>query len=154
MFNFWWSFGVLTIKDIILTYLKFLLYCFVDNCLSSFLVHVSVVNFQCCLSHWYGQFFLSITYPSDIGDLNQFWLVILLSPFGFIAPKNLNYLAFKSFDFEHTWWSLFQKRVMRTKFDIYIFIITLTRINIYVQNVLVIVESAGTVVRDIQIFDS
>jgi hypothetical protein len=29
-------------------------------------------------------------------------LVILLSPFGFIAPKNLNYLAFKSFDFEHT----------------------------------------------------
>ena len=42
---------------------------------------------------------------------------------------------------------------MRTKFDIYIFIITLTRINIfYVQNVLVIVDSAGTFVSDIQIF--
>ena len=85
----------------------------------------------------------------------RFWLVILFSPFGFIAPKNLNYLAFKSFDFERTRWRLFQKRVVRTKFDIYIFIITLTRINIsYVQNLLVIVDSTGTLVRDIQIFDS
>ena len=29
---------------------------------------------------------------------------------------------FKSFDFERTWWRLFQKRVVRTKFDIYDFI--------------------------------
>ena len=42
-------------------------------------------------------------------------------PFGFIAPKTLNYLAFQSFDFERTWWRLFQKRVVRTKFDIYLF---------------------------------
>ena len=39
-------------------------------------------------------------------------------PFGFIAPKNLNYLVFQSFDFEHTWWTLFQKRVLHTRFDI------------------------------------
>jgi len=26
---------------------------------------------------------------------------ILFRPFGFIAPKTLNYLAFQSFDFEH-----------------------------------------------------
>jgi hypothetical protein len=44
----------------------------------------------------------SITYPSYIGDLNRFWLVILFRHFGFIAPKILNYLAFKSFDFERT----------------------------------------------------
>jgi hypothetical protein len=44
----------------------------------------------------------------------------LLRPFGFLAPKIFNYLAFKSFDFERTWWTLFQKRVVRTKFDIYI----------------------------------
>ena len=31
----------------------------------------------------------------------------------------LNYLAFQSFNYEHTWWSLFQKR---TLFYIYIFI--------------------------------
>jgi len=41
---------------------------------------------------------------------------------GFIAPKTLNFLAFQSFDFESTWWKLFQKRVVRTKFDIYVFI--------------------------------
>jgi hypothetical protein len=33
------------------------------------------------------------------------------------------YLAFQSFDFERTWWSLLQKCIMRTKFDIYVFII-------------------------------
>ena len=33
----------------------------------------------------------------------------------------LNYLAFQSFVFEHTWWRLVQKRVVRTKFDIYFF---------------------------------
>jgi len=31
---------------------------------------------------------------------------------------------FRSFDFERTWWRLFKKRVVRTKFDIYVFIIT------------------------------
>jgi len=31
------------------------------------------------------------------------------------------YLAFQSFDFERTWWRLFQKRVVRTKFDIFVF---------------------------------
>jgi len=31
-------------------------------------------------------------------------------------------LSFQSFDFERRWGRLFQKRVMRTKFDIYVFI--------------------------------
>ena len=44
--------------------------------------------------------------------------------FGFIAPKPLDYLAFQSFGFERTWWRLFQKRIVRTKFDIYVFINT------------------------------
>ena len=35
----------------------------------------------------------------------------------------LNYFAFYSFDFERTWWGLFQKRVVRSKFNIYVFII-------------------------------
>jgi hypothetical protein len=34
----------------------------------------------------------------------------------------LCYLAFKYFGFECTWWMLFQKRIVRTKFDIYVFI--------------------------------
>jgi len=36
----------------------------------------------------------------------------------------LNYLAFQYFDIESTWWRLFQKRVVRTKLDIYVFIAT------------------------------
>jgi hypothetical protein len=38
-------------------------------------------------------------------------------PFGLIAPKTLYYLGFQSLDFER-----FQKRVVHTKLDIYVFI--------------------------------
>ena len=51
-------------------------------------------------------------------------LAIMCMPFGFIALKTLNYLAFQSFDIDHILWRLFQKRVVRTKFDIYVFIKT------------------------------
>ena len=46
---------------------------------------------------------------------------VTLDDLGFISPKTLNYLAFQSFDFERTWWRLFQKRVERTRFDMYVF---------------------------------
>ena len=45
-------------------------------------------------------------------------LAILFRHFGFIAPKTI--LGVQSFDFERTRWRLFQKRVVRTKFDIYV----------------------------------
>ena len=41
--------------------------------------------------------------------------------FGFFAPTILNYLAFQFFDFECSLWTLFQKHVVRTTFDIYVF---------------------------------
>jgi hypothetical protein len=44
---------------------------------------------------------------------------------GFIATKTWNYLTFQYLDFERTWWWLFQKRVVRTKLDIYILICTI-----------------------------
>ena len=48
---------------------------------------------------------------------------ILFRPYGFLTPKDfLYYLAFKYFGFEGTIWRLFQKRDVRTKFDIYVFI--------------------------------
>ena len=40
----------------------------------------------------------------------------------FIAPRTLNCLVFQSSDFERIWWWLFQKRVVRTEFDICVFI--------------------------------
>jgi transposase len=49
-------------------------------------------------------------------------LAIMFRPFDFIAPKTLSYLSFQSFDFERSWWWLFQKHVVCTKFDIYVFI--------------------------------
>ena len=49
-------------------------------------------------------------------------LAVLFRSFGFIALKTLIYMSFQSSDFERTWWRLFQKRVVRTKFDIYVFI--------------------------------
>jgi hypothetical protein len=49
-------------------------------------------------------------------------LAIQFRPLDFIATKSLNYLAFQCFDFEHIWRRLFQKNVVLTKFDIYVFV--------------------------------
>jgi hypothetical protein len=43
----------------------------------------------------------------------------------FCSQTLVNYLAFQSFDFERTWWRLFQKSVVYSEFDIYVFIIWL-----------------------------
>jgi hypothetical protein len=52
-------------------------------------------------------------------------------PVWFHSSQTLNYLAFQSFDFERTWWRLFQKRVVRSKFNIHVFIsLTVTEIKI------------------------
>jgi hypothetical protein len=53
---------------------------------------------------------------------NRIFLAILFRPLCFIAPKTINSFAFQSFDLERTWWRLFEKCVVRTKFDIYVFI--------------------------------
>ena len=54
-------------------------------------------------------------------SLSHMWpwpiLVIMFRPFGFTAPKNLNYLAFQSLNLERTRSKLFQKRAVRTKFE-------------------------------------
>ena len=62
-------------------------------------------------------------------NLSWWWLngqrsivAIMFNPFGFIAPKTLSYMTFQSFDFELTWWRFFQKGVVRTKCDFYVFI--------------------------------
>ena len=40
----------------------------------------------------------------------------------FISDITLNYLAFPSFDFEPSWWRVFQRRLVCTKLDIYVVI--------------------------------
>ena len=40
----------------------------------------------------------------------------------FCSQFSFNYLDFKYFSFERTWWMVFQKRVVCTKFYIYLFI--------------------------------
>ena len=55
----------------------------------------------------------SITFP---------WDYVKLRPFGFFCTQRLlSYLALQYFSFGRTWWKLFQKRVVRTKLDIYVF---------------------------------
>jgi len=49
------------------------------------------------------------------------WL-FCLCPLVLLLPNTFKLLPFQSFDFEHTWWWLFQKRIVRTKFGIYGFI--------------------------------
>jgi hypothetical protein len=47
-----------------------------------------------------------------------------------MPTKSFNYLAFQSFDFERTLLRLFQKHVVETKFDIYVFISRLLGLDI------------------------
>jgi hypothetical protein len=46
------------------------------------------------------------------------YLALLFMLFGLIPPTTLNYVALKSF--ERTWWRLFQKRLVSTKFEIHV----------------------------------
>ncbi len=73
-------------------------------------------------------------YMMDI--MYQLILTILFRPFGFIAPKTLNYLAIQSFDCEGNWWRLLQKRVVRTIFDIYVFCLSCNELStcLYISN--------------------
>ena len=70
---------------------------------------------------------MSNTNPTE----HQLILTIPLMPFELLAPKDLNYYAFQSFHYGRTWWYLylylvmfiFQKRVVCTILDIYVFVI-------------------------------
>ena len=57
--------------------------------------------------------------------LKQRFLLSWLGTLVFLLPRLLNNLAYQSLNFEsleRTWWMLFQKRAVHTKFDNYIFI--------------------------------
>ena len=41
----------------------------------------------------------------------------------YCCQRLLNYLAFQSFGFERVWWNLFHESFVRTKLDVYLFII-------------------------------
>jgi len=43
-------------------------------------------------------------------------------PLACLLLNTLNYLIFQSFDYERTFWRLYQKRIARTEFYIYVFI--------------------------------
>ena len=54
-------------------------------------------------------------------------------PFGLPAPKT--YLVSQHVDLERTWWRLFQRHVVRTKFDIYVFIMVFNKSFASMKNV-------------------
>jgi hypothetical protein len=57
-----------------------------------------------------------------INKTNVLILALLFKPLGFITPISLSYVAFQSFNFACTRWRLVNKRIVYTKFDIYVFI--------------------------------
>ena len=61
------------------------------------------------------------SYIGNVGKchLRQLWLFCLV-PLVYCSQTLLNYLTFQYFDIERIWWRLFQKRVVRTKSDIYV----------------------------------
>ena len=62
---------------------------------------------------------------------SKFWTFIIYLLLTFII---FLYLVFQSFDIECTWWKLFQKHVVHTNFDIYVFIVFLYQLNIVFMN--------------------
>jgi hypothetical protein len=70
-------------------------------------------------------------------------LAILLRVVGFLDSKeNISkYLSSQYVGFEHTWWRSFQKRIMTSKLDIYVFIsgLFLSSLNIISMRVLFLV---------------
>jgi hypothetical protein len=63
--------------------------------------------------------FVLIRYsPPCRSNTYLFWL-FCLDPLVLLLSKLLIILVFQSFYFKRTWWRLVQKRVVRTKFDIY-----------------------------------
>jgi hypothetical protein len=62
--------------------------------------------------------------PSDIGDLSRFWLSCV-SQLVFLLANivRLFGIQMQSLTLSVTWWRLFQKHVVNTKLDIYVFII-------------------------------
>ena len=52
---------------------------------------------------------------SGIGDLNRFWL-LCLDPFLLLPWTLLNHMPFQIVDCERTWWTVFRKSVVCTKY--------------------------------------
>jgi hypothetical protein len=59
----------------------------------------------------------------------------LLSRFTLPGPLDWNYLALQSFDYDRVWRTLFNKRVVRSKCNIHVFILILRYIVEFVMNV-------------------
>jgi len=92
--------------------LTLLLYCSCLCCLSAYTMSFKIYN-TCNL--WFQK--KSGVFNNLLSNLSRFYPFYAL--WLTCSQRLLNYLALQSF--EQIWWSLFQKCVVQTKFDIYIF---------------------------------
>ena len=78
-----------------------------------------------------------ITYftPTNIGGLSWFWLS-RLSPLLLLlyCYQNFKLFDFPFFWYYRIWWRLFQKRLVRTTFDIYVFIIVIFKFTLLLMD--------------------
>jgi hypothetical protein len=87
-------------------------------CCSELIIHMNAgITVKCLLSDvWYFTFF-NLFFPGAKLP------AAVSTHFGiYYLQKTLSCVAFQSFDFARTWWSLVNKRVLYTEFDIYVFI--------------------------------
>jgi hypothetical protein len=66
---------------------------------------------------------ISPTSSTDLSSISFTWhMAVLLWFLWIMFSQNFKLFGFSILDFECTWWRLFQKRVVHTKFDIYVLI--------------------------------
>ena len=74
------------------------------------------------ISEIYSSYIMWLLIKQRFSSLRHGWplpiLAILFRYIGFIVPRNIKLFGFPILSV--TWWRLFQKRIVRTKFDIYV----------------------------------
>ena len=91
-----------------------------------------------CIHYWNLQFLNNVIINKTKVLLHQAQVILVdvgysVYTLWFYYSQNIKLFGFPIFRFERTWWKLFQKRVVRIKFDINVFI-TMTRSILLLMN--------------------
>jgi hypothetical protein len=89
-----------------------------QECIDTHKSHITVYNLYW---HWWKIITRTAIYPATYGKSCTVFRYFTKRKKAYNGLQHYN-LAFQSFDFERTWWRLFQKSVLGTKIDIYVFI--------------------------------
>jgi len=89
------------------------------SCLTDVSLFIWVLSAMFCLSNWYIK--QELCRSTSVQTRDDILTFLFWGLWFSCSQILLNYLVFQSFDYDLTWWRFIQKRVVRTKFDIYLF---------------------------------